>query len=81
MVSNEERIARLEGIAEVTQEQLGDIRSEIRSTRQDLQAEIRSTRQDLQADIRSTRNTLLMVNLVLWITTIGTLFGLFFGAR
>lgn len=95
MTSNEERISRLEGIAEVTQSQLGEIRSEMRAMRQDIQAEmgglrteIHSTRQDLQAEIgelrteiRSTRNTTLMVNLVLWMTTIGTLFGLFFGLR
>ncbi len=70
MVSNEERISRLGGIAEVTQSQLGEIRWEMRALRQDLQAEIRST-----------RNTTLKVNLVLWMTTIGTLFGLFFGLR
>ena len=81
MVSNEERKSHLEGIAEATGSQLGDIRAEIRSTRQELETEIRALRQDLQTEIRSVRNTLLMVTLLMWMTTIGTLLGLFFGVK
>lgn len=77
MVSNEERKSRLEGIAEATGSQLVGIRAEM----SDLRAEIRSVRQDLQTEIRSVRNTLLMVTLLMWMTTIGTLLGLFFGVR
>jgi chromosome segregation ATPase len=84
VVSNEERISRLEGIAEATAGQLGDIRAEINGLRgemSDLRAEIRAMRQELYAEIRSNRNTLLMVTLLMWMTTIGTLLGLFFGVR
>ena len=77
MTSNEERIARLEGIAEVTASRLNDIQAEI----SDIRGEMRAMRQELYTEIRSGRNTLLMVSLLMWITTIGTLLGLFFGVR
>ena len=49
----------------------------LRSDVQNLRAEFR----DLRSEVNSRINTLLVVSIGLWVTTIGTLVGLFFAGR
>jgi hypothetical protein len=80
MVSNEERIARLEGINEEIRRELGGIHTQLEGLRteaRDIRSDFSNEQRDLRTEIRSTRNTLLMVNLLLWVATIGTMVGFF----
>jgi predicted O-linked N-acetylglucosamine transferase (SPINDLY family) len=53
------------------------INEEIHRELSDICSDLRSETQDIRTEIRSTRNTLLMVNLLLWVATIGTMVGFF----
>jgi hypothetical protein len=69
MLSNEERIARLESINEGIHRELGGINSQLES----LRPEIRDVRRGMESRF----NTLPLVYFLLWIATIGTMVGFF----
>jgi hypothetical protein len=56
------RVDRLEGVLERMAQEQSELRQDMREMRQ---------------DIRSRFNTLLMVNFLLWVATIGTMVGFF----
>lgn len=67
MTLRDPRVDRLEGIME----RIASEQSEIRQDMRDLRAE-------LITEIRSRLNTLLTVNLVMWVTIIGAIIGVIF---
>jgi hypothetical protein len=90
MPSNEERMARLESINEEIHRELVGIHTQLRDIRAEIgvwamtfaprcgmRAMTFVTSNETCAEMRSTHNTLLIVNFLLWVTTIGTMVGFF----
>ena len=53
------------------------MRAEFQSETQQMRNDSRQEAQEIRSEIRSRFNTLLIINIALWVTTIGTLVGFF----
>ena len=83
-MTQDPRIDRMEGVLERIIADQAEYRQDMRQMRAEFQSETQQMRndsrqeaQEIRSEIRSRFNTLLIINIALWVTTIGTLVGFF----
>ena len=83
-MTQDPRIDRMEGVLERIIADQAEYRQDMRQMRTGFQSETQQMRndsrqeaQEIRSEIRSRFNTLLIINIALWVTTIGTLVGFF----
>ncbi len=59
------------------QNEIQQMRAEFQGETQQMRNDSRQEAQEIRSEIRSRFNTLLIINIALWVTTIGTLVGFF----